>query len=197
MPAQCLCYAMRAFMEQNPFNIDMMNTILAESAQIPMPPDTLDDDASQAGKTTDVPETLAILPLRGVMVYPMSALPLRVSQPRSIRLIDDATLRKIPIGLIAAKTADKEEPGLEDIFDIGTVGSIVRHFKAPDGVVNMIVQGAERFRIVEIISDRTLHRGKGRASARIVGELAGDRSAAAQHQRGLRQDGRAAARHAG
>jgi ATP-dependent Lon protease len=83
----------------------------------------------------------------------MSALPLRVSQPRSIRLIDDATLRKIPIGLVAAKTADKEEPGIDDIFDIGTVGSVVRHFKAPDGVVNMIVQGAERFRVVEIISE--------------------------------------------
>ncbi len=140
-------------MDDNPFDLHMMNTLLAEAMSIPAPANDPDDDASQAGAVTDVPETLAILPLRGVMVYPMSALPLRVSQPRSIRLIDDATLRKTPIGLVAAKSADKEEPGVDDIFAIGTVGSVVRHFKAPDGVVNMIVQGAERFRIVEIISE--------------------------------------------
>lgn len=144
---------MRELMEQNPFDLTKMSSILAESANMPAPAETQGEDAPGADKANDVPETLAILPLRGVMVYPMSALPLRVSQPRSIRLIDDATLRKIPIGLIAAKTADKEEPGIEDIFNIGTVGSVVRHFKAPDGVVNMIVQGAERFRIVEILSE--------------------------------------------
>jgi ATP-dependent Lon protease len=140
-------------MEQNPFDITKISPLLAEAVSLPGLPEAQNEDASEAGKTADVPETLAILPLRGVMVYPMSALPLRVSQPRSIRLIDDATLRKIPIGLVASKTADKEEPGVEDIFDIGTVGSVVRHFKAPDGVVNMIVQGAERFRIIEIISE--------------------------------------------
>ncbi|MFC1465982.1 MAG: endopeptidase La [Candidatus Brachytrichaceae bacterium NZ_4S206] len=96
---------------------------------------------------------LPILPLRGVLVYPLSALPLRVSQPRSIRLIDDATLRKMPIGLVASKHPEKDEPGPEDIFTVGTIATIARHFKAPDGVVNMIVQGAERFRIVEIVSE--------------------------------------------
>jgi ATP-dependent Lon protease len=144
---------MQAHMDDKSFDIHMMNTLLAEATSLPMPADDANEDSLQAGKVNEVPETLAILPLRGVMVYPMSALPLRVSQPRSIRLIDDATLRKTPIGLVAAKSADKEEPGVEDIYDIGTVGSVVRHFKAPDGVVNMIVQGAERFRIVEIISE--------------------------------------------
>ncbi|MFN4292934.1 MAG: endopeptidase La [Thermoflexales bacterium] len=96
---------------------------------------------------------LPILPLRGVLVYPLSALPLRVSQPRSIRLIDDVTLRKMPIGLVASKHPEKDEPGPEDIFTVGTIATIARHFKAPDGVVNMIVQGAERFRIVEIVGE--------------------------------------------
>jgi ATP-dependent Lon protease len=123
----------------------------AEPALAPV--DAQDSEAHSADKEPDVPETVAILPLRGIMVYPMSALPLRVSQPRSIRLIDDVTLRKLPIGLVASRVPDKEEPGPEDIFNIGTIATVVRHFKAQDGVVNMIVQGAERFRIVEIVGE--------------------------------------------
>jgi ATP-dependent Lon protease len=100
----------------------------------------------------DAPPVITILPTRGMLVYPMSALPLRVAQPRSLKLVDDALVQRTQIGLIAARSTDKEEPGPDDIFRYGTVGSIVRHFKGPDGVLNMIVQGAERFRIVEIIS---------------------------------------------
>ncbi len=100
----------------------------------------------------DLPDIVRLMPLRGMLVYPMAALPLRVAQPRSLRLIDDAVLTKAPIGMVASKAGDKEEPGPDDIYRIGTVGTIVRHFKGPDGVLNMIVQGTERFRIVEIIS---------------------------------------------
>ena len=117
------------------------------------PEDAITEDGDQnPGANPEVPDTLAILPLRGVMVYPLSALPLRVSQSRSIKLIDDVTLRKVPIGLVASKSVEKEDPGVDDIFSVGTVATVVRHFKAPDGVINMIVQGAERFRIVEIVS---------------------------------------------
>ena len=100
-----------------------------------------------------MPDVVAILPLRGAIVYPLSAVPLRVSQPRSIKLIDDTVLSKAAIGLIASKNNDKEEPGTEDIHRIGTLATIVRHFKAPDGVVNMIVQGSERFQVVEYLQE--------------------------------------------
>jgi ATP-dependent Lon protease len=149
-----------------PTNIDMLTKLLLETAELPSEaseapeasaaphdPTLPEQDSASKATTSDTPDTLAILPLRGVMVYPLSALPLRVSQPRHIKLIDDATLRKLSIGLVASKNSEKEEPGVEDIFNVGTVASIARQFKAPDGVVNMIVQGADRFRIVEIISE--------------------------------------------
>jgi ATP-dependent Lon protease len=97
------------------------------------------------------PEIVAILPLRGAIVYPLSAIPLRVAQARSIRLIDEAMQHKQAIGLVASKVPDKEEPEPEDVYRIGTLATIVRIFKSPDGVVNMIVQGSERFRIREWI----------------------------------------------
>src|SRR5450759_2146701 len=70
-------------------------------------------------RTTQVPETVAILPLRGAIVYPLSAVPLRVAQARSIRLIDEAMQHKVPIGLVASKVPDKEEPEPEDVYRIG------------------------------------------------------------------------------
>ena len=100
-----------------------------------------------------MPDVVAILPLRGVIVYPLSAIPLRVAQPRSIKLIDDAIQHKSPIGLVASRNAEIEEPGAEDIFRIGTLATVVRIFKSPDGIINMIVQGSERFKIESFAGD--------------------------------------------
>ncbi len=138
-------------MQRNLLDLLMLDDLLEGMADDPAdkPAEAQKSDEGQSEPLS----VLAILPLRGVLVYPLSALPLRVSQPRSIRLIDDATLRKMPVGLVASKHPEKEEPGPEDIYTVGTVATIARHFKAPDGVVNMIVQGAERFRIVEVISE--------------------------------------------
>ena len=77
----------------------------------------------------EMPQVVAILPTRGMLVYPMSALPLRVAQPRSLKLVDDALLQRTQIGLVAAQSTEKEEPGPDDIYRYGTLGAIVRHFK--------------------------------------------------------------------
>jgi ATP-dependent Lon protease len=108
----------------------------------------LADAMADGGATTEneptqpleFPAVVTILPLRGTLVYPLAAMPLRVAQPRSLRLIDDVLANKHPIGLVASKLAEKEEPGPDDIYRIGTLGAIARHFKGPDGVLNMIVQ---------------------------------------------------------
>ncbi|GIV84701.1 MAG: Lon protease [Candidatus Roseilinea sp.] len=140
-------------MQRNPLDRLLLDPLLEEMAGGNEPTDApAQEQQSDTGRSESL-GVLPILPLRGVLVYPLSALPLRVSQPRSIRLIDDVTLRKMPIGLVASKHPEKDEPGPEDIFTVGTIATIARHFKAPDGVVNMIVQGAERFRIVEIVSE--------------------------------------------
>ncbi|MBN1582883.1 MAG: endopeptidase La [Anaerolineae bacterium] len=98
----------------------------------------------------DVPEELAILPLRGVVLYPLTALPLTVGQPRSTRLVDDAVLmEKRIIGLVASKNEDIEEPGPDEIYRVGTAAMLHRLRKAPDGTIILFVQGIERIRIDE------------------------------------------------
>jgi ATP-dependent Lon protease len=125
----------------------MFNELLGQSGQA-----TGESDRAHSQKPVDAPLLLPILPLRGIVVYPLTVLPLRAAQPRAVRLIDDAILRKSSIGMVASKAPHKEDPDVEDIHTIGTIATIARQFKSADGIVNMIVQGTERFRIVEVVS---------------------------------------------
>ena len=102
---------------------------------------------------TTIPDELAMLPLRGVVVYPVTFQALSVGQPRSIQLVDDATVKKQVIGLVTALDAENEEPGPEDVYKVGVAANIHRMIKAPDGTIRLLVQGIERVRIEEWIAD--------------------------------------------
>ena len=99
----------------------------------------------------EVPAELPILPLRGVVVYPLTVLPLTVGQSRSIQLVDEAVVGKRIIGLTAAKDPSLPEPGPEDVYRIGTAAVIHRLLRVPDGTIRLIVQGIERIKIENFI----------------------------------------------
>jgi ATP-dependent Lon protease len=111
------------------------------------------EDPEQDDEETVIPEVLAVLPLRGVVVYPLTFQALNVGQPRSIQLVDEATVKKEMIGLVASRDADIEEPGPDDVYDIGVAAVIHRMIKAPDGTIRLLVQGIERVRIEEWTDD--------------------------------------------
>jgi ATP-dependent Lon protease len=96
-----------------------------------------------------VPEVLPILPLRGVVVFPYTAVPLTIGQPRSIKLVDDVVAGNRLIGMVASKDPELETPGPEDMYSFGTLGAIQRLFRAPDGTIRLIVQGLGRIKIGE------------------------------------------------
>jgi ATP-dependent Lon protease len=97
--------------------------------------------------SSKIPEEIAILPLRGVVVYPHTALPLTIGQPRSIRLVDDVATGNRLIGLVASKKPELETPGPEDLYEYGTVAAIQRLFRAPDNTIRLIVRGLVRFKL--------------------------------------------------
>jgi|AutmiccommuBRH23_1029490.scaffolds.fasta_scaffold00711_27 ATP-dependent Lon protease len=99
----------------------------------------------------ELPTTLPILPLRGLVVYPFTAVPLTVGQPRSIKLVDEVMSSDRLIGLVATKQHDIENPGPEDLYTIGTAATIHRMFRAPDGTIRLVIQGIARFKISEFI----------------------------------------------
>lgn len=98
-----------------------------------------------------LPATLPILPLRGLIVYPFTAVPLTVGQPRSIKLVDEVMSSDRLIGLVAAKQPEIENPGPNDLYTIGTAATIHRMFRAPDGTIRLVIQGIARFKITEFI----------------------------------------------
>lgn len=110
--------------------------------------DLLDDSIGEI-EPGNIPEELPILPLRGLVVYPQTAVPLTIGQPRSIRLVDDAMASNKIIGLITSRNPELENPGPEDLYSTGTVAVIHRMFRAPDGTIRLLVQGLNRFRLKE------------------------------------------------
>ncbi len=115
----------------------------------------------------NVPEELPILPLRGVVVYPQTAVPLTIGQPRSIKLVDDVASGQRLIGLVTSKDAEAENPGPEDLYQIGTVAMIHRLFRAPDGTIRLLVQGMSRFRIQEFTDTEPYLKAKVEAAPEI------------------------------
>jgi ATP-dependent Lon protease len=99
----------------------------------------------------EIPDVIPILPLRGVVVYPLTAQPLNIGQPRSVRLVDDVVASRQIIGIVASKDPEIEEPMPDDTYRIGTAVAVHRLFKAPDGTIRLIVQGLERIRILEYV----------------------------------------------
>jgi ATP-dependent Lon protease len=109
-------------------------------------------DQSDHSLVTDeenIPDELPILPLRGVVVYPHTATPLTIGQPRSVKLVDDVITSHRMIGLVASKNPELETPGPNDLYRFGTVASIQRMLRAPDGTIRLIVRGLVRFELGE------------------------------------------------
>ncbi|MCB0118467.1 MAG: LON peptidase substrate-binding domain-containing protein, partial [Anaerolineales bacterium] len=116
------------------------------------------DDASNEAQAGDddkmtLPDVLPILPLRGVVVYPDTAVPLTVGQPRSIKLVDDVVAGDKLVGLVAALDPELETPGPKELYRIGTVATVHRLLRAPDGTVRLLVQGMERFKLGDFVEE--------------------------------------------
>ncbi len=111
------------------------------------------DKESNLESINNIPDELPILPLRGVVVYPQTAVPLTIGQPRSIRLVDDVMVKDRLIGLVASKKTEIENPGPSDLYTVGTVVAIHRLFRAPDGTIRLLIQGMARFRVLEFIQE--------------------------------------------
>jgi ATP-dependent Lon protease len=112
-----------------------------------------EERAKEQENSSNIPSELPILPLRGTVVYPLTVLPLNIGQARSIKLVDEvATSTTRIVGLVAVTDDKIEEPGPNDVHQIGTAAIIHRLLRVPDGTVRLIVQGIERIRIKEFTS---------------------------------------------
>ncbi len=101
------------------------------------------------------PLTLPLLPLRDVVVFPHMVIPLFVGRPKSIKALEAAMEAGKSIMLIAQKSAAKDEPAPEDLYDTGSIANILQMLKLPDGTVKVLVEGAQRARVLDVADVRT------------------------------------------
>ena len=101
-----------------------------------------------------VPEVLSILPLRDTVLFPQAILPLAAGREASVRLIEDAVRTGRLIGLFGQRDPSHEDPQESDLYRVGTVATIHKMAKQPDGTVRVVVQGLARVRIVEMTQRR-------------------------------------------
>src|SRR5436305_5136532 len=102
-----------------------------------------------SGREPPLPAELPVLPLRHTVTCPDALTPLAVAQDRSITLVNDALGGNRMLVMVASRDADLEEPGPEQLYDVGVVGVVARMLKVPDGTLRILVQGAQRVRLTD------------------------------------------------
>ncbi|GAB6063664.1 endopeptidase La [Deferrisoma palaeochoriense] len=106
----------------------------------------------------EIPEVLPMLPVRDVVVFPFMILPLFVGREKSVAAVEEALQGNRMLYLATQKEVATEEPGPDDIYEMGTVGMIMRMLKLPDGRIKILVQGLSRARRKEILTTDPCYR---------------------------------------
>jgi ATP-dependent Lon protease len=134
-----------------------LSDIINESTEF-IPLMTSDDEVEI--NSTDLPEELAILPLRNTVIFPGVVAPITAGRDKSLRLIRSITEEPKYVGMIAQRDVDNEDPGATDVFPTGTLAQIVKSFKMPDGNTTIIIQGKKRFKVIEWTQTEPYNRAK-------------------------------------
>ena len=108
---------------------------------------------------------LPLLPLRDVVVFPHMVIPLFVGRPKSIKALEIAMEAGKGILLVAQKSAAKDEPEAEDLYDIGCIANILQMLKLPDGTVKVLVEGTQRAHVESVEAQESMFVARARAVA--------------------------------
>src|SRR3954468_23191813 len=112
------------------------------------------------GQRLTIPSTLPILPIRNVVVFPGTVMPLNVGRQKSKNLLDEVMPGQKMIGVVTQKNGEAEEPDYTDLNTVGVAASILKLFKLPDGNQSIIVHGITRFRLLELTQEAPFLSGR-------------------------------------
>jgi ATP-dependent Lon protease len=111
------------------------------------------EDALEARSDQPLPGALPVLPLRDMVTYPETLTPLAVGQERSMRLVNDVLSGERMLVMVASRDPELDEPAPDDLYPVGVAGVVARMLKVPDGTIRILVQGTERVRIVDYVTE--------------------------------------------
>jgi ATP-dependent Lon protease len=95
----------------------------------------------------EIPSTLPVLPLKETVIFPQSVSPLAIGQERSIRLVDDVLGGERMLALVTVRNGEVDEPGWDDLYEVGTAAIVHKMIRVPDGTLRILVQGIGRIRL--------------------------------------------------
>jgi ATP-dependent Lon protease len=101
----------------------------------------------------ELPSELPVLPLKDTVVFPDSVLPLAIGQERSVRLVDDVVAGNRLLALVPSKNTEVEQPGWDDLYEVGTAAVVQKMIRVPDGSLRILVQGIRRIRVIDRVQD--------------------------------------------
>src|SRR3954447_22638226 len=106
---------------------------------------TLDEQIGQGD--VEIPAELPVLPLKDTVVFPQSVSPLAIGQERSVKLVDDVVAGERMLALVTVRDSEADEPGWDDLYEIGTAAVVHKMIRVPDGSRRIPVQGVGRIRL--------------------------------------------------
>src|SRR6266540_4200460 len=113
-----------------------------------------------ADSELNIPDVLAILPLRGTVIFPRAVMPLAIGRPASVRLIQEALQGSRIIGAVIQRDPSEDAPGAQGLHTIGTATVIEKVLKQPDGTLRLVVQGLARFRVTDVVQETPFLRAR-------------------------------------
>ncbi|HEY6044290.1 MAG TPA: LON peptidase substrate-binding domain-containing protein, partial [Nitrosospira sp.] len=96
-------------------------------------------------------DVIALVPMRNVVLFPHVLTAITVGRPKSIAAVEHALHSNAPLGIVLQRDPAVDDPGLDALFSMGTVVSIVRHLTSTDGLRHAVCQGIDRFSIEELV----------------------------------------------
>jgi len=144
-------------MNEHTFDHPLFSNLLDDDAEF-IPLMTSEDE--ELMNLENIPEELAILPLRNTVLFPGVVIPITVGRDKSIKLIKDANKADRVIGVVSQKDVTVDDPGPNDLNQVGTIAVIIKMFRMPDGNTTVIIQGKRRFKLEEITREEPYFRAK-------------------------------------
>jgi len=137
-------------------NLSLQNILDEDTELIPL----MTPEDEEEIKKESIPDILPILPLRNTVLFPGVVIPITAGRDQSIKLIKEANKGNKTIGVVSQKNEATENPGLEDIYKVGTVAQILKMLKMPDGNTMVVLQGKKRFEIDSLIQEKPYLKAK-------------------------------------
>ena len=117
----------------------------------PMPPVIAMTDKADGPGQPAIPGVLAILPIRGVVVFPGTVVPLTLGRPAALKLVDDNLPQSKIIGLVTQRNEEHEKPAPEDLYSIGVACQVLKLMRQPDNTIVLLVQAQQRVKIGNVV----------------------------------------------